>query len=514
MKRSFLLLSTVIVLLPLNAEVADTISVTHKLRMEQSNIPLLRSQVWENTAMHFYRRNFNITTIDLKGKYSNQGNAALAQEGNKERGFSFEVSSFILLDSENRLFGKASYYNGKTDNVLWNENSDYAVLYPYVVGDSIGGFMKEEEYKFSGGYARRFGQWTAGAELGYRAVMAYRDKDPRPRNVISDLEVSIAASRKLGNQYSLGIALRGRKYNQRSDITFLADQGSTSVYQMLGLGVDYVRFAGTVTSTRYNGSGIGGSIDLLPTGKDEGTPNGFSASLGIDYFHLTKELTAYNNAPCNEIKNTEVSLEAAWTHKRIEWEYGIGVSASLQQRTGIENIFGDPTGNVYPLLSSINQFKNNTVNATIKGTISQMLDGKRQWSWTINPFVSYWQTHPEYKGYARYLEIATMQGGIELQSRWQLSKWFVSIHLTGGYAANLKSEYSLPGLSSTSSVAQTLLANIQYLGDDHSFALLKLRSDYVFSSRYALYLTAYWGHQEYKACGGADRIGVSVGLTF
>lgn len=102
--------------------------------------------------------------------------------------------------------------------------------------------MKEEEYKFSGGYTYRFGKWAGGAELDYRAVIAYRDKDPRPRNIISDLKASLALSRNLGEKYILGLSVQARKYNQRSDIKYLADKGPTSVYQMLGLGMDYVRF--------------------------------------------------------------------------------------------------------------------------------------------------------------------------------------------------------------------------------------------------------------------------------
>jgi hypothetical protein len=38
--------------------------------------------------------------------------------------------------------------------MLWNENADYDVIYPYVAADSIGGDMKFENYTFSGGYAK------------------------------------------------------------------------------------------------------------------------------------------------------------------------------------------------------------------------------------------------------------------------------------------------------------------------------------------------------------------------
>ncbi|MBS6240434.1 MAG: hypothetical protein KH897_19190 [Bacteroides sp.] len=513
MKQRFLILSAIISLLPIKLMAADTLTVEQKIVSEYNHKAVFRNQIWQNIAIRYDLRPFSLTTVSVNGLYEERGNAALAQEGNGEKNFSAEVNSSIVLNQRNRLFGTASYRNGRRENVIWNENSDYSLIYPYVVGDSIGGYMKEEEYKFSGGYTHRFGQWTAGAELAYRAVIAYRDKDPRPQNIISDLQAHLALSRNLSGKYILGLSVQARQYNQKSDIKFLADKGSTSVYQMLGLGMDYVRFASSQTSSRYTGSGIDGSIDLLPISK-HGECNGFSASLRTDYFHLTKELVSINYAPINEIKNVDISLEGAWTRRNREWEYGVRLLALLQQRTGVENIFGDPTGNVYPKISSVDQFKNSTFQATLKGMIGQLLNEKRHWGWTLLPIVSYGQTKTEYKDNGRYIETASASGGLEAQSLWKVSKVLLSASIAGGYTSNVKSEYSLTGLDSKGSVGSTLLSNIDYLSDDHASVALKLRGDYILSDRYAVFLSANWLHQEYNKCGGTDRIEVSLGVTF
>lgn len=513
MRQRFLIILTAIILLPLRVVAADTLTVEKKLLSEYSRTAVFRNQVWQNAAIRFEQRPFSLTSVSVKGLYEQRGDAALAQEGNGRKDFSAEVNSFVVLNPRNRLFGQASYRNGRREDVVWNENSDYSLLYPYVVGDSIGGFMKEEEYKFSGGYAYRFGKWTAGAELGYRAVIAYRDKDPRPRNIISDLQASLALSRNLSGKYNLGLAMQARKYNQKSEITFLADKGSTSVYQMLGLGMDYVRFAGTQTSTRYTGEGIGGSVDLLPVSND-GENNGFSASLRADYFHLTKELSSTNYTPINEIKNVDVSLETAWTRCNREWGYGVHLLAALQQRTGVENIFGEPSGAIYPQISSVDQFKNTTLKAGLKGKIGQRLNGNRRWGWTLLPTAGYWQTKPEYKGNGRYVKMASASGGLEAQSLWKASRMLLSASLAGGYTTNVKADYSLTGLDGKGPVGSTLLSNIDYLSDDHASVALKLRGDYLLNDRYAVFLSANWLHQEYDKCGGTDRIEVSLGVTF
>ena len=46
----------------------------------------------------------------------------------------------------------------------------------------------------------------------------------------------------------------------------------------------------------------------------------------------------------------------------------------------------------------------------------------------------------------------------------------------GGYYANLSAEYSLPGLNTAKSSAQTLLANIDYLSDSYSMVGIRLQS--------------------------------------
>ena len=188
--------------------------------------------------------------------------------------------------------------------------------------------------------------------------------------------------------------------------------------------------------------------------------------------------------------------------------------AALQQRTGVENIFGEPSGNIYPKLSSIDQFKNTTLKAGLKGRIGQTLDTNRRWGWTLLPSVGYGQTKPEYKSNGRYVEIASASGGLEAQSLWKVSKMLLSASVAGGYTTNVKSEYSLPGLDTQKSVGSTLLSNIDYLSDDHASIALKLRGDYVVNKQYAVFLSANWLHQEYKNCGGTDRIEVSLGVTF
>ena len=87
--------------------------------------------------------------------------------------------------------------------------------------------------------------------------------------------------------YRLGVSTDFRLYQQKSEISFLADKGSTSVYHMLGLGMDYVRFAGNQTGTKHQGIGWGGSIGILPVD----TEKGISATVSVDRMSMDKKLS-------------------------------------------------------------------------------------------------------------------------------------------------------------------------------------------------------------------------------
>lgn len=84
----------------------------------------------------------------------------------------------------------------------------------------------------------------------------------------------------------------------------------------------------------------------------------------------------------------------------------------------------------------------------------------------------------------------------------------------GGYYANLSAEYSLPGLNTAKSSAQTLLANIDYLSDSYSMVGIRLQGDYPIMKQYNLSLSVQWQAAYYKKCGTAQYAVCSLGIFF
>ena len=466
------------------------------------------AKIWMNPAIKYDMLNLSISSPSIGGVLQDKdGDSYLVQEGYSDKKIKCNVESFYKLSDTEKIFGSASYTNGRVENMLWNENADFSILYPYVTGDSIGGYMLSEEYYFSGGYVNRFRVWTAGAEFSYRASISYRDKDPRPRNVVSDLKLKIGLSRSI-SRYRIGASFSARKYKQNSHIAFLADKGSVSVYHMLGFGVDYARFAGDETSTNYAGHELGGSIEFIPENH-----YGFSLSLGGEFLHITKFLTNLNHAPIADINEKKISLDASWLEKSSELEYGVMLHAEYLKREGTEHILGDPTGNIYPVISEATQFHSPILKTSISGTIGKHIP-KNRWGWNIDPHLGYMSIHPSYTSRSRYMKVSSLHTGIKIQSLWQIKKMLVSVYTNVDYTAKLSSDYALHGLNLESSLGKTILSNISYLSDTHTSLSIGSRIDYYINHKNALFLSGEYIHRNYNQSGVASLGEINIGFTF
>lgn len=100
MKQRFLIILTVIVLLPIKLAAADTLTVEQKLVSEYSRMTVFRNQVWQNAAIRYDQRPFTLTDISVKGLYDQRGNAALAPGRKRKKGFQCRSQLFPRAESK------------------------------------------------------------------------------------------------------------------------------------------------------------------------------------------------------------------------------------------------------------------------------------------------------------------------------------------------------------------------------------------------------------------------------
>lgn len=492
---------------PTAAAQADSLPVFRRTMLDASPAEALPAAVLRNPAAMWYRQGFPLSELSIGYEDSRRGDAALSQEGNGYGGFGFAARSFVPTGAKGRAFGEAGYSNGTRRDGQWSETSDFALLYPYLTADSVGGSLTSETYRFSGGYAHTTGKWTWAAHMAYRALLEYREVDPRPRNVVSDLQGSLAAARSVGGDYKLSLAVRGRKYGQRGDIAFYNDMNQATVYHLTGLGMDYVRFAGVQTSAYYSGWGAGGSVDLFPASR-----SGFSASVGYDYFTFRKEMTGMNNLPLASVGDHAVSALLSYSAAGTELAWGVTAEGGFRDRTGTEHIFGDPAGSIYPEIGSNKEYKNRIVNGTLSGFVGSLPSARTVW-W-VKPSASYLDFHSEYASALREMSFSRWQAGVDGAVMQAWGRWMLKAEAGAARSGKVSGTLALPGADFSTSRIRSLQDNYRYLTDDFTRVRLGLQVNCRIGEERTLFVRGGWTHDWFSASGTAHGWSVSIGFGF
>lgn len=309
-----------------------------------------------NPALYGLRQPCSFSQISVGFSRSIFDKAAIAETGKDSGRASFDASTYLHAGKAT-ITGFASYENGKIFGVQGSETSDAALLYPYYSADERGGDFKHERYAFGGSYSSLFAaNWLYGAEISYQAVQDYRQRDPRPKNTIGRLDVNAAIGYRLA-AYDIALAVNAEKYSQNNSIIFMSELGEDKIYHTTGLGTHYTRFAGLGKEAAYKGVRWGAQISLAPK------VNGIFADIAYANFNFTKHLAELNNLPLVKSDDNAIDITAGW--QTPSWS--AKAFGSHSSRKGHENIFGDPTGQVYPQIATIDAFRLSQTSAGISG---------------------------------------------------------------------------------------------------------------------------------------------------
>ncbi|WP_298064345.1 DUF6850 family outer membrane beta-barrel protein [uncultured Rikenella sp.] len=489
------------------AQPVDSLPLFRRIMLDASPAQALPAAILRNPAAMRFRQDYPLSELSVSYEDTRRGDAALSQQGNGYGGFGFAARSFVPTGARGSAFGEAGYSNGTRRNVQWSETADIEWLYPYLTADSAGGSLTSETYRFSGGYAHTVGQWTWAAQLAYRAMLEYREIDPRPRNVVSDLQGSLAAARSAGADYQIALAVRGRKYGQRGDIDFYNEMNQATIYHLTGLGMDYVRFAGVQTDAYYSGWGAGGSIDFFPASR-----NGFSVSAAYDYFTFRKEMTGMNNLPLVSADDHAANVQLSYTASETELAWGATAGACYRHRTGTEHIFGDPAGNIYPQIGSNEAYTSRIANGTLSGFVGSLPAARTVW-W-VEPSVSYLDFQSEYAPARREMSFSRWQAGVDgtVMRTWR--RWMLRAEAGASRSGKIKGILSLPGADFSTSRIRSLRDDYRYLTDSFTRVRIELQVDCRVGNERALFVRGGWTRDWFRESGTADGWTVGVGFGF
>ncbi len=363
------------------------------------------------------------TYSEIKAVYDfrREDDALLPQEGDGLDQGSVKVNSLIRLRSHSAVRAGAEYSRGVKRNVLWNSTSDFELLYPDVMVDTVGGDLQKEQYSFYGAWSRLIGKAHIGVYGGYRALHEFRQVDPRPRSVTSDLNAALTGGiAAKGYVFDLNAAFR--VYKQSQDVSFYDPLGAnTSELHFTGLGSRFARFdgSGDFTSSRYNGHGWEVSATVTP-----GHPDGWTGSLSYNSLDIECLLVANNEVPITDLWIQKV--DGLVGYKRlsgaVKWTVLAGIDYELRQST--ENIIDTGKNKEYAVLGSLTMYRNRALSANLKGAIEVP---SAAGTISAEPVFEYYRFSAEYIFPKREMTFSFADAGLKMGLRRSHKDWLFSV---------------------------------------------------------------------------------------
>ncbi len=360
--------------------------------------------------------------------------------GTQAGGFGVYAQSVYDLSEVSRVFGEASYEWGQSKGHRWVENADYQLLYPYLTCDTIGGGMQTERYWFRGGYRWQKAHIIWHMALQYRALQSYRSVDPRPKNKVADLQVEGSVG-YIDARYAYSFIGSVGRYKQNNDISFYSESGNATVYHLVQTNEDYVRFAGSFTSSYYHGLTASGAWLMQPARQ------GVLAGVAYHYMGVTKELSSSTSTPIAQLQTHTMGAQVGYAAPKGR----IVLAADYGLRLGTQYIYGDVAGNYYYLLYRSQNYQEQTAAVSLSGSyrwalpvgylrLSASADYQHRFAATHNGSPA----HPYWTELAEYLTAAQADLSLSVRYAFPITKakegakrgalhWFVQPQMAFSY---------------------------------------------------------------------------------
>ncbi len=457
---------------------------------------------WMNPAIHKDAFNHSLTQIGIAFDFRHENKPFTQELGESHTLPSVGVNTFLKLSEKTSVWGSAAYMNGTVKNICWNSSSDYELLKPYVLADTIGGDTKKEGYYFSGAYATELKKISLGAEILFRAEHEFRDRDPRMRGIATDLTMRAGAARTWGRQ-NVGLSFEGNFYKQTNSVDFYNELGISPEYQMTGLGTYYTRFSGDKRRLYFNGGGISIAANTMPK-----SGNGIFADLLLKQRRYHRVLADFNSMPLTDIYNESVSGNVGWKREGIT-RTAFFLHADYERRTGDERIGGKSEVNAYPTIGRLTMYKNHATNA-----YASAIYGKRNWNAQIK--AGYVNQQEEYVWPQRALESSHIFGELKGQLFIAPSKPLtLRIDALAATAAGIDDKIDMPFADLSIGTAEYINHRYDFAKASYTTLQLGIRADHKLKDpRYGLFASLNAGTVFCSADATRISLNISIGAAF
>lgn len=348
--------------------------------------------------------------------------------------------------------GLAAYSNTIVDHISGCETLEAPILYPYLTTDTVGGSLNAETYRFSGSYSNRLGNLSVGIGAQYRAALEYRQIDPRPRNITGDLSVTLGSLYAISPTLGCGLDLHIGRYRHSSQISFVNPLGGAVIHHKTGPDSHYARFAGNGLSTYYTGQDYSIALSLLPLKDDIG----WTAAVSADYGTLTKQLVDLNRLPLTRKIVELYTATLSWTARRCGWKLMPYAQWKHNRIHGHENIFGDATAGVYPMISSLEMYGFNS--SSITSGVATLWASKHDQSIMFDLGIGQYYSQETYRQPAYNTTIHNLDWHCRLKACGKASRGLVTANV--GYGRECTRRYSQVAIETYWPLTPTLMLDV------------------------------------------------------
>jgi len=460
-----------------------------------------------NPATMTYQDSISLSSISLTEEYSHLQKAVMEQLGTGYNSISVTANSYLHLSPCTTVWGKAGFTTSKKHNVKWTNCIDYLRVAPYVLGDEVGGNLSLKRYTFTGGYSGLFGKWTAGISADYRAEIAYRDRDPRVKTVVSDLNVKLGSSYLITTEYSLGLNGGLNIYNQNCDLEFYNPMNDINTFTLTGLGTYYNRFMGnTNKSSGYQSVGFNASLQFVSTVRQ-----GFMSSFEFDHYKMEQHLRNFNNLTLGFSDVNTITANLAYKFHFSQYvKFQPIAEAHIVSHKGTENLFGTSAGASYDKIGSRSIYRHNT--SLMRLSFPLQIQHEEIF-YTLTPYTGYDFDREHYLDPNRELQASHIIPGLTASISTTSRKWLWNAMIDGSYAKASSNTPMLTGLDTGTPLAQCVLSNFDMLKAELGTIQTKISGGYVING-ILLDLTVNYEYSRFYKEGDCHSVSISLCAKF
>ena len=450
----------------------------------------------QNPALHGIAYRTTFSQLYLQADWQHQSLAFIPEKGDGYLLPAAHVDTYLRLNDHSTAWGHASYMNGQQRHIRWNSTSDYDLLEPYILADTVGGDTQHERYVFEGGYALHMDSWLIGAEMLFRADHEYRDIDPRMRGIANELILRLGASRQWCH-YHWAFGFEGSVYKQRNTVEFYRELGVVPEYQMTGLGTDYARFSGDKRALQYDGGGVRLLFDVTPQQKDD-----FFAHLALGESRYHRMVTENYILPLTDLYTHSIEGRAG-----LMGPLSVYADISYTKRSGDEHIIGTSATTSFPNLGVLTMYKNHRVNTSLTTIYAAT-------HWQIETRVGYQSDRQTYAYPERCMNsthaFAEFTG---MTFHKPTNQMLLTCVLTVAHRHGLSSDLTMPFANMSSAFIEKARHTYAFAKADYTDLLAHLRCDYQLKD-YGLFASMNAGYTTCSADAHQLSGHLSIGITF